>query len=75
MRLIFFSRVNGEISESVWISRMRLFRLALVTRPTAPSVAAIDSESQTSSSATTPNTAIIAIVANIIRSPCSMVIW
>ncbi len=69
MRRILLSRMNGESSESVCTSRMRLFRLARVTLPTAPSAAAIANDSQTNSIATTTNTAIIAMVVVSIFTP------
>ena len=40
----------------------KVIQARLVTRPTAPSVAAIESDSQTNSSATTASTTIIAII-------------
>ena len=51
IRSIFFMRVNCEASPSVCTSRIRLLRLALVTRATAPSAAAMVSDSHTSSAA------------------------
>jgi len=49
----------------------KVIQAALVTRPTAPSVAAIESDSQTNSSATTASTTIIAIIVACIIQPPS----
>ena len=52
---IFFIRMNWLVSVSVCTSRILLFSPARVTRPTALSAAAMLSDSQTSSAATTTN--------------------
>jgi len=52
---------NWLASESVCTSRMRLLRLARVTRATAPSAAAMVSESQTNRAATSTRMTVMAI--------------